>query len=72
MLAIVQDYMPDNRAVGNGIFIAIAFLMQTLTVLVLGIIGDNYGLDIAYLFSALVYLLAIPIIFTIPMGENTG
>jgi FSR family fosmidomycin resistance protein-like MFS transporter len=72
MLAIVQDYLPDNRAVGNGIFIAIAFLMQTLAILVMGIIGDNYGLDKAYLFSALVSLLAIPIIFTLPKRENMG
>ena len=72
MLAIVQDYLPDNRAVGNGIFIAIAFLMQTLAVLVMGIIGDNYSLDKAYLFSALVSLLAIPVIFTLPKRENMG
>ena len=72
MLAIVQDYLPENRAVGNGLFMAIAFLMQTLAVLVMGIIGDNYGLDKAYLFSALVLLLAIPIIFTLPKRDKAG
>ena len=46
--------------------------MQILAVLLMGIIGDNYGLDKAYLFSALVSLLAIPIIFTLPKRENTG
>ena len=46
--------------------------MQTIAVLVMGIIDDNYGLDIAYLFSALVSLLAIPIIFALPMRENMG
>lgn len=72
MLAIVQDYLPENRAVGNGLFMAIAFLMQTLAVLVMGIIGDNYGLEKAYLFSALVALLGIPIIFTLPKRDKAG
>jgi FSR family fosmidomycin resistance protein-like MFS transporter len=71
MLAIVQDQLPDNRAVGNGLFMAIAFLMQTLAVLVMGIIGDNFGLEKAYLFSALVSLLAIPIIFFLPSRAST-
>jgi len=72
MLAIVQDCLPENRAVGNGIFIAIAFLMQILAVLVMGILGDNFGLEKAYLFSALVSLLAIPIIFTLPKRDKVG
>jgi hypothetical protein len=38
----------------------------------MGIIGDNYGLDKAYLLSALISLLAIPIIFTLPKRENLG
>jgi FSR family fosmidomycin resistance protein-like MFS transporter len=66
MLAIVQDTLPENRAVGNGLYMAIAFLLQTLAVLVIGILGDHFGLEKAYQFGALISLLSIPIIFTLP------
>ena len=69
ILAIVQDNLPNNRAIGNGIFMAIAFLMQSLAILVIGILGDQFGLNIAFLVSALVSLLAIPVIFYLP-NEN--
>ena len=72
MMAIVQDTLPENRAVGNGVYMAIAFLMQTFAVLVIGILGDNFGLEKAYQFGAIISLLAIPIIFTLPKRENTG
>ncbi len=66
MLAVVQDYLPENRAMGNGIYIAISFLVRPLAIFVNGIIGDNFGLSSAYLFSALIALLAIPFIFLLP------
>jgi FSR family fosmidomycin resistance protein-like MFS transporter len=69
ILAIVQDNLPNNRAIGNGIFMAIAFLMQSLAILVIGILGDQFGLNVAFLVSALVSLLAIPVIFFLP-NEN--
>jgi FSR family fosmidomycin resistance protein-like MFS transporter len=66
ILAVVQDNLPNNRAIGNGIFMAIAFLMQSLAILVIGILGDQFGLNTAFLVSALVSLLAIPVIFFLP------
>jgi FSR family fosmidomycin resistance protein-like MFS transporter len=69
ILAIVQDNLPNNRAIGNGIFMAIAFLMQSLAILVTGMLGDRFGLNMAFLVGALVSLLAIPLIFLLP-GEK--
>lgn len=69
ILAIVQDNLPNNRAIGNGIFMAIAFLMQSLAIMVTGMLGDRFGLNTAFLVGALVSLLAIPLIFLLP-GEK--
>ncbi len=66
MLALVQDHLPDNRAVGNGIFMSINFLMQLLAILSVGILGDNFGLHTAFSWSAILALLAIPPIFMLP------
>lgn len=66
MLAIVQDHMPENRAVGNGLFMSINFLMQLLAVLSVGAMGDHFGLRTAFTWSAFLALLAVPPILLLP------
>ena len=70
LLAIVQEFLPENRAVGNGLFMAINFLMQTLTILAVGLIGDNFGLRSAFFMSAFISLLAIPAILSLPAARK--
>ncbi len=69
LLAIVQDQLPNNRAVGNGLFMAMAFSLNIVSILTIGLIGDNFGLRSAYLWSAPVALLAIPAIFFLPKSK---
>ena len=71
LLAIVQELLPDNRAVGNGLFMSINFLMQLLTILAVGLIGDNYGLRSAFYWSAFISLLSIPAILFLPAARKT-
>jgi FSR family fosmidomycin resistance protein-like MFS transporter len=72
LLAIVQELLPDNRAVGNGLFMSINFLMQLLTILAVGLIGDNYGLRSAFYWSAFISLLSIPAILFLPAARKTA
>lgn len=57
--AIVQDHFPDNRALANGIFIALSFTIRSLTILLLGILADKYGLEKAYFLAAIVGIAAL-------------
>lgn len=66
MLAIVQDQMPNNRAVGNGIFMVIAFLLQALSMVVIGALGDSIGLRATFTWTAVLSLLSIPAILKMP------
>lgn len=66
MLAIVQEQLPDNRAAGNGIFIAMSFLFQSLATLTIGLIGDRLGLESAFYISAALSVIAIPFILGLP------
>ena len=60
LMAIVQEHLPNNRAVGNGLYMSINFLMQLLAILGVGLLGDYFGLQAAFFWSALISLLAIP------------
>jgi len=70
MLAIIQDQLPNHRALGNGLFIFLAFATQSIAVIIIGIVGDRYGLTTAYYISAILALGAIPIIFLLPSSKN--
>jgi FSR family fosmidomycin resistance protein-like MFS transporter len=69
-LALVQDQLPKNRAVGNGTYLAISFVIRSLAMLMIGAAGDLWGLDTAFLASALISLLAIPMLMFIPWSAD--
>lgn len=71
LLAIVQVQLPNNRAMGNGLFMSIAFLLRPISLLVIGMIGDRIGLRPAFYGSAIIALLAIPGILTLPKLDHT-
>ncbi len=66
VMAIVQESYAENRALANGIYMAINFLTLSLAAIVLGIMGDLFGLRIAFTVSAVIFLLSLPIIFFFP------
>lgn len=66
MLAMVQDQLPNNRAVGNGLYIMMAFLIRPVALVAIGYLGDLFGLEQVYIWSAIISLLAIPAILFLP------
>lgn len=48
LLATVQDHLPENRAVASGLYISTGFLARSLTVLLVGVLGDRFGLHAAF------------------------
>jgi len=65
-MALVQDYFQHHRATGNSIYILISFLSNALMLVVVGHIGDVFGLKIAYLLSSGAALLSIPALKLLP------
>ncbi|MFQ5578050.1 MAG: MFS transporter [Anaerolineae bacterium] len=66
LLAVVQEQMPDNRAMANGIFLFISFFTRPVAIVANGLWGDYFGLPSAYFWSAVAALLAVPAIFLLP------
>lgn len=73
MLTIVQDCLPKHRAVGNGLFMTIAFILRPISILGIGYLGDRFGLESAFYLSAWFSLLALLAIWFLPRRlENQG
>ena len=64
--ALVQDHLPDNRATASGMFILYAYVTRAVNILIAGILGDALGLQAAFVAAALISLLSLPIILTLP------
>jgi FSR family fosmidomycin resistance protein-like MFS transporter len=71
MMAVVQEQLPNHRAVGNGLYMSLNFLLRPIAILAIGFIGEKYGLKTAYLWSAIIALLAIPAILGLPTLPKT-
>ncbi|OQX61866.1 MAG: MFS transporter [Desulfococcus sp. 4484_242] len=66
MLAMVQERAVRNPAAANGLFMMISFVARSAIVVLVGFVGDLFGLRITYLISCLLGCLSIPFIFMLP------
>ena len=70
ILAMVQDQVPNNRAAANGMYMLMSFLVRSLVLVLIGVLGDSIGLRDTFMLSAGISLLAIPAIVMLPKAEN--
>ncbi|MCY4527076.1 MAG: hypothetical protein OXB89_10780, partial [Anaerolineaceae bacterium] len=64
--AVVQDQFPENRATASGLFILYAFLTRSVNALVLGLVGERFGLDAAFTLAIIASIVALPMIARLP------
>jgi FSR family fosmidomycin resistance protein-like MFS transporter len=66
IMALVQESTPDNRALANGVYMALSFVIRSLAVVALGVMGDLYSLRWAFAATAVIPLLGLPLVFALP------
>jgi FSR family fosmidomycin resistance protein-like MFS transporter len=66
LLALVLESFPGNRALANGTYLGLSFLIRTGAVVVFGALGDAFGLRPAYTVSAFIPLLGLPLLLLLP------
>ena len=65
-MALVQESFPENRALANGVYMSLSFVLRSGAVVVLGMLGDLFGLRQAFTASAIVTLLGLPLVLLLP------
>ena len=66
IMAIVMENAADNRFFANGIYMVISFILQALTILLVGLVSDWLDLRLTFLISAFFLTLGLPAIFLLP------
>lgn len=72
MLAMVQEHLPENRALANGLFMSMTFAIRPVAALAIGFVGDHFGLRTAFLWAGIISLTALPMIFLLPQLRDEG
>jgi MFS transporter, FSR family, fosmidomycin resistance protein len=66
VMALVQESYPENRTLANGLYMAISFVLRSVVVVIVGQVGDAYGLRTALYLSAVIMFVALPLLWFLP------
>ncbi len=70
LMAFVQESFPQNRALANGIYLASYFLAGSVMSVVVGRMGDLWGLRTAFTIAAATPLLGAAMVGLLPRAER--
>ncbi len=70
IMALVQETSPQNRALANGTYMMLSFLIRSGVVVLVGAMGDLWGMRAAFVVSAILPLLGLPFLRLLP-GKRT-
>lgn len=66
IMAVVIENAPENRSFANGIYMALSFIINALSILLVGIFADLVDFRFTFIISAAVLPLGLPFIFMLP------
>jgi len=66
MMALVQEYGRDHPATANGLYMALVFASQSLTIVLVGAIADRWGLRATFYGCALLGFAGLPFVRLLP------
>ena len=70
VMALVQESFPENRALANGVYMSSSFIFRSGVTIVLGALGDRFGLNLAFVVSAVIALFGLPLIPLLPKRRD--
>jgi FSR family fosmidomycin resistance protein-like MFS transporter len=66
VMALVQESFPQNRALANGVYMALSFAIRSGAIVVVGAMGDAWGMRVAFTASAIIPLFGLPFLLLLP------
>ena len=73
LMAMVQENFPTQRAMANGMYMMINFLVRSIVIILVGALADVFSLRLIFIASAFGAFLALPFIFMLPQpGSRAG
>jgi FSR family fosmidomycin resistance protein-like MFS transporter len=71
LMALIQESCPDNRALATGVLLSVTFVSESLGAVMLGAMADLLSLTAAFVASALLLLVGLPLVVLLPGQRPT-
>jgi FSR family fosmidomycin resistance protein-like MFS transporter len=65
VMALVQERFPDSRALANGVFLSMNFVIRSIAAIAYGAFGDAFGLSTSMYIAAAAMFVGLPLIWMI-------
>lgn len=65
MMAIVQERVPESRALANGVYLSMNFAIRSLAAVVYGVVADRLGLSAAMLIAVVAMVAGLPLVWIV-------
>ena len=69
-MALVQETFPESRGLANALYLSTVFVVSSGAAVVVGVLGDGIGLHSAFVVSALITVLSVPLILALPEARR--
>lgn len=70
VMALVQESLPENRALANGVYMSLSFLIRSGVVILVGAMGDLWGMSPAFMACGIITLLGLPFLLLLPTAQR--
>ena len=70
VMALVQESLPENRALANGVYMSLSFLIRPGVVILVGVMGDLWGMSAAFMACGIITLLGLPFLLLLPTAQR--
>jgi len=70
IMAVVLENAPENRSLANGVYMASSFILQALSILLVGFLSDLMDLRFTFIISAALLPIGLPFIFLLPKSTQ--
>jgi FSR family fosmidomycin resistance protein-like MFS transporter len=70
IMALVQESCPENRALANGTYMALSFVLRSGVVVIVGVMGDAWGMRLSFMACALITVLGLPFLLLLPKRKR--
>jgi FSR family fosmidomycin resistance protein-like MFS transporter len=65
LMAVVQESFPQSRALANGVYLSMNFLIRSIAAIAYGAFGDSFGLTTSMYIAAAAMFVGLPLVWMI-------
>jgi FSR family fosmidomycin resistance protein-like MFS transporter len=72
MMALVNEHSRDHPSTANGLYFALNFVSKSLIIILVGALGDRFGLHVTFQACAVLGFAGLPFVLLLPRTSGAA